>query len=778
MAGKPRSTARGCTPQTTVSGLLWTCLGTGSRGLIQLFVLITLARLLTVRDFGVINVALVVVGVLTTVSQSLVGPAVVQFPHIGAIQMRVAFTLSLLLGVGMLALTWTTAGLFATFFRLDQLAIVLRTMALIFPLHGAFSVAEALLQRQMRFRLLAIVDMTTYAVGYGLVGIGMALRGFGLWSFVGAYCAQIVLRTALLLAIQPHPMTPLVERRSLGQLLRFGGGILLAKSANYAAGQGDSAVVVRWLGAEALGLYGRAIQLMVMPAMFIGEVLDKVLFPDMARNQDKPDHLGFAYCRAIALIALLALPVSAGLLVLAPQVVAVLLGAKWNGVVAPLEIFAASMLFRTSYKISDATVRAVGAVYPRAWRQAIYALLVIAGAWTGTRWGLSGVAAGVSVAIAANFLLMAQLSLTLTSTPWRSFWAAQIPGLTLAAAVFVELEVVSVMVRMWTASPLLLLLAPAAVALASLPLLFRYLPDVFLGPHGSRMLQTLGQSIPYAAGGFGLKWLLAEPTGPLGGRGTAPARPRPLVVEFTGLPGAGKTALSRAVAQHLRQRGIRVIEIGGSYPDTSTAVRARKILRVLSGILRRPRYAYRCARAVWGSRQRSVLDAIKTLHNWLFVSRLMHETCPGECVLLFDEGIYQALWSIGYSARNGALSTVADELHHFFARPNLVVMVETSPPTAAHRLTSRPFGGSRLERPRDNNPAAFHRAIQKWEELKELIVRVSSEPGEPDVVVLDNTCDGVQANAAKLAQDIERLYERNCERHPSYEARPAAEMAR
>src|SRR5205807_2134222 len=167
---------------TMLTGLLWTFLGTGARGLGQLLVLIVLAHLLTVRDFGIVNAALVVLGVAVTVSQYAVAPAMVQIPDLRMAHIRVAFTLSLLLGVA-------------------------------------------------------------------------------------------------LLVLQPHPMIPLLEGRALRELARFGGGMMLAKLANYAAGQGDSAVVVRSLGAEALGLYGRAIQLMVMPAMYIGDVLDRVLFP-------------------------------------------------------------------------------------------------------------------------------------------------------------------------------------------------------------------------------------------------------------------------------------------------------------------------------------------------------------------------------------------------------------------------------------------------------------------------------------------------------------------
>ncbi len=509
-ADEPRGA--GGMAHTMLSGLLWTILGTGARGMGQLLVLIVLARLLTVRDFGIVNAALVVLGVAVTISQFAVAPAMVQIPDLRMTHIRVAFTLSLLLGVALLGLTWWSADLLARFFRLEPLAAVLRTMSLCFPLQAAFTVAEFLLQRKMRFRLLAILDAVTYALGYGLIGIGLALLGFGFWAFVAAYCAQIVARAAFLLIIQPHPMIPLLERRALQELVRFGGGMMLAKLANYAAGQGDSAVVVRSLGAEALGLYGRAIQLMVMPAMYIGDVLDRVLFPGMARFQDDPEQLGLAYGRAVALIALVAIPVSAGLLVLAPEIVRVLLGPKWTGITAPLQIFAAAMLFRTSYKISDATVRAAGAVYQRASRQAIYALLVVAGAWAGTRWGLVGVAVGVSGAIVVNFLLMAHLTLSMANLSWAQFWRAHLPGAALALIVALQLEAVSALFRQWQAPPLLTLSIAIATALATLPLLLHHAPRLFLGRDGTWLLQLLR---PYTARHAGLtgclRWILREP---------------------------------------------------------------------------------------------------------------------------------------------------------------------------------------------------------------------------------------------------------------------------
>lgn len=480
----------------TMQGVLWTSLGTGARGLLQLLVLSVLARLLAPRDFGVVAAAMVFVGLSASLAHFGFGPAIVQRPTLKSQHLRVAFSASVLVGVAAFALIWFIAPFVAELFHLGELRLVLRVMALLFLIQGLAIVAESLLQRNMRFGLLAGLDAASFAVGYGLIGVLLALLGYGFWAFVGASLGQAVVHTCLVLALQPHPMKPLLEWRTIAELLHFSGGFTLASIGNYVAGQGDSLVIGRWLGAEALGIYGRAYQLMTMPAMFVGDVLDRVLFPGMARLQHQRERLATAYRRAVALIALIQLPTSAGLFILAPEIIDVILGPNWGQVLVPFQVFAAGLLFRSSYKISDVTVKATGAVYQRAWRQAAFALLVIAGAGIGLRWGLPGAAAGVVGAIFVNFLLMAQLSLSLTGIPWRRFWAAHLPGVVLAGLIGAGLWLLASFFRAGDISPVLVLIISAGWVFLSLPLLFRYLPRLVLGGDGYWILQTIGSLFP------------------------------------------------------------------------------------------------------------------------------------------------------------------------------------------------------------------------------------------------------------------------------------------
>ena len=157
--------------------------------------------------------------------------------------------------------------------------------------------------------------------------------------------------------------------------------------------------------------------------------MDQALFPAMAKVQEHREPLASAYRGAAAVVACVVLPISAGLWVLAPEIVAVILGPGWEGAIAPFGVLSLVVLFRATYKISDSLARATGAVYRRAWRQAVYAVAVVVFGALGQRYGLAGLATGVAVAITLNFLLMADLSTRLAALSWRDIASAHLGAL-------------------------------------------------------------------------------------------------------------------------------------------------------------------------------------------------------------------------------------------------------------------------------------------------------------------------------------------------------------
>jgi PST family polysaccharide transporter len=451
--------------QQTISGLLWQFLGTGVELLIRIAVLIVLTRLLTPAEFGVVAAATVLVSLTKILAQLGIAQSIVQLPDLTDDEIRTGFAFSIWMGAALTAAMFFGAAPLAALFGIDGLQPVIAAFSASFLLAAPSIVPFALLQRRRRYRAIAGVDAASFALGLGVIGVSLAVFRYGAWALVVGQLAQVGIRTVLLLVLQRHPKSLLVRVSRLGRMLTSGFGFTLGLFGNFVALNMDNIIVGRLMGAGALGLYSRAYNFLMVPTMLFGTVVDKVLFPAMAHIQDDNARLSRAFRRAMAIVTMITLPVSVVLVVLAPEFVTVVLGSRWTGMIVPFQVLAATMLFRTSYKMSDSLARAKGAVYPRAWRQWVYAAAVFAGALIGTRWGLAGVAVGVGAAIVLNFLLMLDLALRITGLSWGAVLGLHVRFLLAGAAILAASWTAASWARAEALHPVLVLLLGGAAAL-------------------------------------------------------------------------------------------------------------------------------------------------------------------------------------------------------------------------------------------------------------------------------------------------------------------------
>lgn len=482
--------------EKTQRGLLWASAEAAARTLLQTLVLVVLAKLLTPADYGVVGAALIVVGISAIFSQLGVGPAIVQRPDLEPRHLDAAFTLSAIFGVLTAGVIYASAPLFAQFFKMPALGPVLQALSIIFPITGLGVVSESLLQRDLRFDRIARTEIVSYFIGFGLVATGFAWRGWGAWALVAGQIVQMLVRTAMIFL--GHSWRPKCSCKgaAVRDLRNFSGGVTLARLANYLATTGDNLIVGRYLGDSALGVYGRAYQLMAQPANLVGNVLEKVLFPAMARVQDQHERLAAVYRQGIGLLATAMLPGSAMIYLLAPEIVQVLLGAKWAGVVFPLQIFSVALLFRTSMKLSNSLIRAQGAVAQMAWCQIIYAAATVGFAFAGRAWGIEGVCVGVLGSILLCFFIGAGMSLRLVRLSWGQFLRDHVPGLILAGLVAGVGWLSVTTLRGSTAAAVLVLAGALAAMSATVLASVLLLPGFFLGPEGLRLLAKWRRPAP------------------------------------------------------------------------------------------------------------------------------------------------------------------------------------------------------------------------------------------------------------------------------------------
>jgi PST family polysaccharide transporter len=434
----------------------------------QFAVLAVLARLLTPADFGVVTASLIIIGFARmATTEGIVGPAVTQRPRLTDRHVRAAVMLSLVTGVLISGAVWLLAPWFADFFQKPPLTDVTRALTAVLLLQSLSSVPQALLLRRLDFRRVAITDIVSFLFGFAAVGTGLAVAGAGIWALVGAYVSQALLQAVMLLWMQRLAAPWRWGWKQVRELLAFGSGNTLARYLNYAALQGDFIVVGRYMSAADLGAYGRAYQIATGPAILLGGVIDKVLFPTLATRQADRHRLARDYQRSVSLTVSLTAPIAAVVIVVAPELVRILLGSGWDAVTLPLQILMVTLTLRTGYKLSDALAKATGAVYSRAWRQAIYAAAVIGGALLMHTHGLPAVAAAVAVAIVLNYLVMAALSLKLTGLGWVEFLRAHVQGLVIAVGMGLVTLAVAVTTRSVGLSDLAVLLMSSVAGLAA-----------------------------------------------------------------------------------------------------------------------------------------------------------------------------------------------------------------------------------------------------------------------------------------------------------------------
>lgn len=464
----------------TFKGLFWMFSGKGSQALLQFLVMIVLARLLSPSDFGIVNAATVVITFTSVFSMVGVGPALIQRPELNESHIRTGFTLTIFLSAFFAALLYFGSSIIANFFNMDRLQTVLQIMSSIFLLKGFSTVSESLIQRKLKFRLFASVEVISYAA-YGIIGVLSAIVGVGYWALVYAQIGQNLIKTILLITLEKHNLKPQFHWRSVKELFFFGGGYTIAKLSNQFALQADNLVVGRWLGSNALGLYGRAYQLMIMPTNLFGQVIDKVLFPAMARIQKKQNKLSQSYRIGITAVAFFTIPVGIFISVLAKDIVILLFGDKWLSLVPALQILSVGLVFRTGYKISDSLVKATGAVYRRVWRQIIYALAVFSGAWIGQHWGIAGVSFGVLCAIIINYCLMTHLSINLIKIPVKDIVHSHVPGIFLGGVVILSILLINWFSVIVSIPSILKILLSGLLFLAFVAILVKLNAERFLG---------------------------------------------------------------------------------------------------------------------------------------------------------------------------------------------------------------------------------------------------------------------------------------------------------
>src|SRR5580700_6721127 len=305
--------------------------------------LMVLARLLDPKDFGLVGMVTAFTGVLGLFRDFGLSSATVQRVEVTEEQVSTLFWINCLVGATLWLLLAAVSPLVAAFYREPRLLWVTIVLAVGFFFNAIGVQHSAMLQRQMRFTTLASIDIISLVLSVS-VGIGMALRGFGYWSLVAmTIVAPFVTSISLWLTTRWVPGPP---RRRVGihSMMRFGGTITLNGLVVYVAYNLEKVLLGRFWGADAIGIYGRAYQLINIPTDNMNSAVGEVAFSALSRVQDDPVRRKSYFLKGYSLVLSLTLPITFACAFFANDIVLVLLGPKWKEAAPLFRLLAPTIL--------------------------------------------------------------------------------------------------------------------------------------------------------------------------------------------------------------------------------------------------------------------------------------------------------------------------------------------------------------------------------------------------------------------------------------------------
>jgi O-antigen/teichoic acid export membrane protein len=311
------------------------------------------------------------------------------------------------------------SGLLADFYGEPEVRALFAVLSLSFFVTALGTTHAALLTREMNFRALELCVMGSTLFGAGL-GIAVALQGYGAWAIIAQQLATSAVWAALLWCVSPWRPRLSISPASLRNLGGFSANVFAHRLLYYLHRNTANLLIGRFLGATPLGIYALAYNVILVPFSRIAGPIQEVLFPAFSRMQDDRARVTTVWLRTTRLVGMLSIPALAGLIIVAPDFVTVVLGSEWNKATPVIQVLAWVGLLQSLQTLNTDILQALdrtGTVlrFSILFYSAHFAAFVV-----GLQWGILGVAVGYAVSSTIVEPVYTQLTARALGT---SIWA-------------------------------------------------------------------------------------------------------------------------------------------------------------------------------------------------------------------------------------------------------------------------------------------------------------------------------------------------------------------
>lgn len=332
-----------------ISGLKWNFLNTFFVSILTFIRLWVLAFLLSPEDFGLMAMVLTVTELANAYSDTGISAAIIHRQEATDRELSSLYWLNIATGTIIFLIILLATPIIVIFYKEPRLSLLLPVASLSLIITSFGNQYAALLQRDTQFSTLAKQDLISVVFGTAVMIIA-ALAGLKVWSLVLGQIATSISKTVSLIVVGLKRHRPHMHfcRADLKGYLGFGFYQMADRTINYMSGRMDQLLIGYLMGAQTLGYYNFAFNLVMQPLYKINSVITVVSFPIFARIQNDLNMLRRGFLDLINFIFYINAPLLVWLACVAPILITTVFGEKWAGSVIFIQVLAFVALLRST----------------------------------------------------------------------------------------------------------------------------------------------------------------------------------------------------------------------------------------------------------------------------------------------------------------------------------------------------------------------------------------------------------------------------------------------
>lgn len=311
----------------------------------SMIVTIFLARMLSKADFGLYALAFVIIDGLGLFKSIGIDKALIQRQEKVESAANTAFFIIPTLGLVLYGILWALTPFLADFYSdAPELPGVLRALGLFFVIFTFSKVPITLLEKEIKFDVIAKVNMTAQVL-YSILALTLAFNGFGVWSLVIGFLSSSLIKCFLFWRCVKWRPKAEFDVKVAKEMFHFGKFVLFGSLIWFVQRSFDKVVIPKVLNIATLGIYSIATNLADIPSSFLGVKVSHVLFPTYSKLQGDMYNMRRAFLRVFKVVLMLCMPLTLGLFFVGGDFLVLAYGDKWVDAVPILQILAFTGLF-------------------------------------------------------------------------------------------------------------------------------------------------------------------------------------------------------------------------------------------------------------------------------------------------------------------------------------------------------------------------------------------------------------------------------------------------